>query len=474
MLQIPLLRSGIPYESLTKNVLSDFRTGAPIATVSQANPGLISKDLKSAATCQRILQEFSVTDLIQICKKAANLFVNSNLPVGDAVQSPEEYVRSLSATTGMPHVLCRSNMTKIQSVLHNMEEVLGGLTRGLDLSILDSGWGLQESRPVSYFCETNVLGAILPSNSPGVHSLWLSSIPMKVPLALKPGREEPWTPLRIAQAFLAAGCPREAFHYYPTDYNGATEILLRSGRSILFGDESTVSKWRADQRIQIHGPGCSKIILGEDKANHWDQYLDLMVASVAENGGRSCVNASGVWSPSHGREIAEALAKHLVRIQATPMEDPAAQLAAFSNPRIAQKMNDMVDSLLRIPGAEDVTAPYRKGSRITIVDGGTYLLPTVIWCTDAAHPLAKMELLFPFVSVVELPADEVLEKMGSTLVVTALTEDENLIRQMFSSPDIQRLNLGPVQTNHIAWDQPHEGNLFEHLYRQRALQRKVI
>ena len=36
---------------------------------------------------------------------------------------------------------------------------------------------------------------------------------------------------------------------------------------------------------------------------------------------------------------------------------------------------------------------------------------------------------------------------------------------------IGRLNLGPIKTNQIVWDQPHEGNLFEHLYARRAFQR---
>ncbi len=33
------------------------------------------------------------------------------------------------------------------------------------------------------------------------------------------------------------------------------------------------------------------------------------------------------------------------------------------------------------------------------------------------------------------------------------------------------LTVGAIPTNHISWDQPHEGNLFDFLYRQRALQR---
>lgn len=474
MVKIPLLRAGVPYHSLTVNTLRDFRTRDVVAEVSQANPGLIAKDMKAGETYQRALQQHSVSELIAICKSAADRFMHASLPVGDDFQSPEDYVRQLSSTTGMPQTLCRKNMRKIQSVLENMDAVLGGLTRGLDLSILDSGWGVQERRPLSYLCETNVLGAILPNNSPGVHSLWIPSIPMKVPLVLKPGREEPWTPLRISQSFLDAGIPKEAFSFYPTDYSGATEIMLRSGRSILFGDESTVSKWRSDRRIQIHGPGWSKVIFGPDSIGSWEKYLDLILGSVVENGGRSCVNASGVWVPAHGKEIAEALAKRMAKIEARSMEDPEASLAAFSNPKVAQKMNEMIEAQLRIPGAEDLTSNYRSGSRLVAMEGGNYLLPTVVWCTDPSHPLANVEFLFPFVSVVELPMNEILQKMGPTLVVTAITEEEEWVHNIFSSPHVERLNLGPVQTNHIAWDQPHEGNLFEHLYRQRALQKKAI
>ena len=34
-----------------------------------------------------------------------------------------------------------------------------------------------------------------------------------------------------------------------------------------------------------------------------------------------------------------------------------------------------------------------------------------------------------------------------------------------------RLDIGPIATNHIQWDQPHEGNLFDHLFARRAFQR---
>ena len=59
-----------------------------------------------------------------------------------STQTPDDYVRQLSATTGMPHVLVRRNMLKVHGVLAQVDEVLGGLTRGLDLSLLDTGIGM--------------------------------------------------------------------------------------------------------------------------------------------------------------------------------------------------------------------------------------------------------------------------------------------------------------------------------------------
>jgi hypothetical protein len=60
--------------------------------------------------------------------------------------------------------------------------------------------------------------------------------------------------------------------------------------------------------------------------------------------------------------------------------------------------------------------------------------------------------------------------MGPSLVVTALTEDNEFKRELLSSSHVGRLNFGAIPTIQISWDQPHEGNLFDHLYARRAFQ----
>ena len=78
--------------------------------------------------------------------------------------------------------------------------------------------------------------------------------------------------------------------------------------------------------------------------------------------------------------------------------------------------------------------------------------------------------MFPFATVVECPQDEMLAKIGPTLVCSGITEDPKFQRALLDSESIDRLNLGPVPTTKLDWLQPHEGNIVEFLYKARAFQ----
>ena len=236
---------------------------------------------------------------------------------------------------------------------------------------------------------------------------------------------------------------------------------------MVFGDVSTTKVWANDPRVEVHGPGFSKVIIGEDEADNWEQYIDVIAASIADNSGRSCVNASGVWTPRHAAEIAEALAAKLSSIEPRAADDPTRQLAPFADPDIARRISAIIDDGLTEPGAREAT---QRPSRVAEFNNCTYLLPTIVHCESPDHTLANREYLFPFAAVVECPQSEMLHRIGPSLVVTALTNDENFKRELLHSPHVGRLNFGPIPTNRISWDQPHEGNLFDHLYARRAFQ----
>ena len=465
MLHVPILRKGVPYRSLDIVKTPHHRTKETFVELSQANVGLIRRDLLDQKTPREALAKYSTAELIDISKRAADIFSNDTLPIGDATQTPEEYVVQLSATTGMPYTLVRRNMKKIHAALAEMEAVIAGLTRKIPYDVLDRGFG----SGLSFFPRTESLGIVLPSNSPGVHSLWTPAFALKIPLVLKPGSAEPWTPYRLIQALIRAGAPPAAFSYYPADHAGGGEILRQCGRGMVFGDVGSTKIWANDPRVEVHGPGFSKVVIGEDCADEWEKYIDVMVASIAANSGRSCVKASSEWTPRHGHEIAEALAERLSKIVPRAADDPEAELSPFADGGVASRISKMIDGDLYTPGARDVSVSYRGAERCVVRGGSTYLLPTIVECS-VDHPLANREYLFPFASVVEIPQAQLPEALGQSLVVTALTNDAQFRQRLLSSNLVGRLNFGPIPTGQITWDQPHEGNLFDHLYARRAFQ----
>ena len=483
MLHLPILRWGVPDRSVNQVVTPHFRTREPFVSMSQANLGLIRRDLLKQADARALLVKIPVAELVAMAGRAAEHFLHDTLPLdpeSGTTQTPQQYIEQVSATTGMPFSNVRRNMMKVHGVLSRVTEVLAGLTRGLDLSVLDEGYGTVNGQMLSFFPRTDAMGVVLPSNSPGVHSLWAPATVLKMPLVLKPGSAEPWTPLRMIHAWVKAGAPAGAFAYYPTDHAGGNEILRSTGRGMVFGDVGSTKRWKAEGgRVEVHGPGYSKVVIGPDLADQWEQYIDVIAESMSNNGGRSCVNASGVWVTKHADAIAEALAKKLASIVPRSADDPEAVLAPFADPDTGRRISAMIDGDMATESADstegkqrarDVSAEVRGADRVVTVHGGTYVLPTVVRC-DAGHPLANREFLFPYASVVEVPAADLPECLGPSLVVTCISNDPAFRARFVASPHVDRLNFGPLSTTQIGWDQPHEGNLFEHLYARRAIQR---
>jgi acyl-CoA reductase-like NAD-dependent aldehyde dehydrogenase len=174
--------------------------------------------------------------------------------------------------------------------------------------------------------------------------------------------------------------------------------------------------------------------------------------------------------PKYAAEIADALSRKLGPVVPLPATDENARLAAFANPKMAEFIDGAIEEGLKIPGAIDVTARFRNGPRKALLGGATYLRPSIILCDSFAQPLANREFLCPYASVVTAPQSAMLELIGPSLAVTAITRDPGFIGALLESLRIERLNIGPLSTMTVSWDQPHEGNMFEFLYKRRAVE----
>ena len=471
MVHLPALRWGTPYESLDSVETVHFDTGEPVARVSKILSAMVRHDMKHAPRAQAVLRAEAPARLAERMGRAGDLFMDAELPLGEASQTPDEFVHQQSSTTGLPEAMCRANMEKLAFVCREMGAILDSLTRGLDLGILSQGYGIDGSgRMLSFQAQTDVMGAVLPSNSPGVHTLWLPAVPLQVGLCLKPGSQEPWTPYRMAVAMIEAGIPNEAVAVYHGGHDVGQSIVQRSGRSLVFGGQATADLYAGNPAVQVHGPGYSKILIGDDAIDNWEDYLDVMVESVFLNSGRSCINTSSIWAPRHGAAIARAVAERLRDIRPRDPRDPEASLAAFTVAGVAEAISDMIEVALAQGGATDVIAPLRDIGRAVTREHCSYLLPTVVHCKSPDQPLANKEFMFPFVSVVDCPEDEMLERIGPTLVCTGITESPWLRNRLLACRSIDRLNIGPIPTTKLDWLQPHEGNIVEWLYQPRSFQ----
>jgi acyl-CoA reductase-like NAD-dependent aldehyde dehydrogenase len=247
-----------------------------------------------------------------------------------------------------------------------------------------------------------------------------------------------------------------------------SEVVTRCPRTMIFGSTATVERYAGNPRVQVHGPGFSKILLGDDVVDRWEQYIDLIADSVYLNSGRGCINCSGVWASRHTKEIAQALAEKLGPMDAKPPEDPQAALAAFTVAGQAQAIHASILEKLSEPGVEDATA--RFGPRLVEKQRCAYLRPWVIHCDAPDRKIANTEFMFPFVTVVQCPREQMIEKIGPTLVASAITHDRAWERQLIDATNIDRLNIGPIPTIKLDWLQPHEGNIVDFLFRARAFQ----
>jgi hypothetical protein len=94
----------------------------------------------------------------------------------------------------------------------------------------------------------------------------------------------------------------------------------------------------------------------------------------------------------------------------------------------------------------------------------------VIHADSPSRGVAAKEYMFPFASVVECPQKDMIKSIGQTLIGTAITQDPAWIDELTNAVNIDRLNIGAIPTNRLNWLQPHEGNLTEFLFRNRAYQ----
>ena len=471
MIHLPVLRWGQPYTSMEVDDVVHFSTGEPIARVSRANGGLIGRDMRKAHRAREVLREIPIDDLIARVGAAGELYMNATLPMGDGTQSPDEFARAQSASTGLPERMCRANMKKNGFVLAEMRRILTSLTRGLSFDVLSSGYGEERGVPISFQAQSPVLGLVLPSNSPGVHTLWLPIIPMQIGLVLKPGPQEPWTPYRMAEAFFQAGIPREAISVYPGGGDVGAAVLDHCERALIFGGTATVDRYRA----QRESAGARPRLLEDPPRRRRGRQL----GEVSRPDGRERVREQRPRVHQLLRHLGEPPhARDRRRAGQAARGHPSAQAG-----RSRREPGGVHDSRRgrcdlgcdrREPAGAWRRRHHRQLSRRPARRQGR---PRRLSAADrrAQHVAGRGDREAGVHVSVRRRWSSARRRRWSRRSARRSSArrspaSPSCAARLIDAVHIDRLNLGPVPTIQLNWLQPHEGNIVEFLFRARAFQ----
>jgi acyl-CoA reductase-like NAD-dependent aldehyde dehydrogenase len=308
----------------------------------------------------------------------------------------------------------------------------------------------------------DVFAVHAPGNHPAVHGLWLEALALGYRVAVRPSRRDPFTPHRLISALRAAGFGDDHVVLLPTGYDVAGEILRGADLAMAYGGEDVMRKYAAQAKMLPQGPGRSKILLTADV--DWREHLDVIVASISDQGGRACVNASAVFVEGDPAPVAQAIAERLAAIPSLPPEDDHAVLPVLP----AADAHELERYLLAKAAG---TVPWLGGDGVVdeLGDGSAVMRPAVFQLDRPDADQARIELSFPCAWVAPWTREAGIRPFKETLVLTTITHDTHLVDALVAEPTISNVYVGDHPTYWMEPGLPHDGYLPEFLMRTKAV-----
>ena len=211
----------------------------------------------------------------------------------------------------------------------------------------------------------------------------------------------------------------------------------------------------------VNGPGRAKILITADR--DWRDYIDIIVDSIANLGGMACVNTTAVLYEGDPAPLAQAIAERLAAIEPLPTEDERAILPTQSVDKaraLASYLATKAAGTTPLLGADQVVAP--------VGDGYAALRPAVHLLAEPDIDKLNIELPFPCVWVSPWSRGAGMEPLRRSLVVTAITGDDDLIDDLLAEPTITNVYCGHHPTYYGAPHIPHDGFLADVLMRNKG------
>jgi acyl-CoA reductase-like NAD-dependent aldehyde dehydrogenase len=425
--------------------------GVPVAELSMVPPLYVSRTVSA----QRKVAPLPVAQREKALANAADIFRIATIGGLDF----DAYVELASRISGVPIAVTRAGA---RNVADSVGSAFNAVRPAQPVGAARD-WREERTRDGSavWTRRGEVFAVHAAGNGPGVHGLWPQALALGYRVAVRPSRREPLTGHRLVNALRQAGFRPEDAVYLPTDHGGADEIIRSADLAMVYGGQDVVHKYAADPTVMVNGPGRAKILITADR--DWRDYLDLIVDSIANLGGMACVNTTAVLYDGDPAPLAAAIAERLATIEPLPTEDeratlptqPAALAQALAN-HLAAKAAGTTPLL----GADQVVA--------ALGDGYAALRPAVHLLAEPDVDKLNIELPFPCVWVSPWSRAAGLGPLRQSLVINAITGDDDLIDALLGEPTVSNVYRGNHPTFFRAPEIPHDGFLADFLMRNKG------
>jgi hypothetical protein len=297
---------------------------------------------------------------LDLLREAVDLFRFGRVPVeGLGVQDPGDFAASMGAVAGLPPALVRRWSDLLGARLSELApEERGGLTL--------------VSLPANTF---TCLEAVLEAALSGA-AVWV-----------RPSRREPLSSARLIGALLSVGWPAETLGYYPTAPRTLHALIQSSDHQIVYGGDDLAAELSrraaGPPSLELRGPGRACVIVDEPPDPEW------LAERIAQDAGRFCTSTCVVACLRGTEPLGRRVAEVLDGVSLDP-PDPRWPQASWPEPDAERLAAFVMDRLT--PGGRLLT------ERPLLSDG--FLAPALVEVDDPGHPLAGVELPFPFAVIV--------------------------------------------------------------------------
>jgi acyl-CoA reductase-like NAD-dependent aldehyde dehydrogenase len=429
-------------------------SGMAVAELSIVPSLYVSRTLRA----QRKVRPLPVAHRRAALVKAADLFAAGVV----AGLDHDDYIRLAGKLSGLPITVIRAGAA---NVTHGVASAFDAVRPARPTGAV-ADWRDEATRTGSavWVRRGEVFGVLAAGNGPAIHALWPQALALGYRVAVRPSRREPFTAHRLIHALRQAGFRAGDVTYLPTDHGGADEIIRSADLAMAYGGQDVADKYGSDATVFVNGPGRTKILVTADQ--DWREHLENIVDSIAGLGGTACVNATAVLYEGDPAALASAIAERLSAIEPLPSDDERAILPTqtLDNAcKLANYLATKAAGTTPLLGADQVVAR---------LDDGSAALRPALHLMDHPDPgKLNVELPFPCVWVAPWSRADGMDPLRHSLVLKAITADENFLDDLIAEPTIANVYCGHRPSYFAAPGMPHDGFLADFLMRNKGFVR---